>query len=135
MQYREFINAVQDRAGLPAQSDAENLTEVVLSSLGERLYRTNIEALAAQLPKELEDIFYQRQDPEMTRGDVDRYDLEEFYNRVHARLDLGYPESVRQAKAVLTVLREAVTPGALERAARELPPDFQSLLREGNGGQ
>ena len=55
------------------------------AALGERIYRTEQDKLAAQLPKELREYLSSRAQPETMRGDTDRYSLEEFYNRVSAR--------------------------------------------------
>jgi uncharacterized protein (DUF2267 family) len=90
-------------------------TEATLETLGERLYlhRTEGRHLASQLPKELEEYLLKRQGS-------GHYLLEEFYNRVSARMDTGYPHAVNRARAVMAVLREAVASGEWGAGLREM---------------
>jgi len=130
MQHDEFIHRVQERAGLETHADAERLTKVVLGTLGERLYRTERDDLTAQLPKEMRNYLYAEQDRENTPLDTSRFSLEEFYNRVSARLDIGYPAATRQSKAVTAVLQEAVSRGEIDDALQTLSDEFGELFQE-----
>jgi uncharacterized protein (DUF2267 family) len=47
MQYEEFIQRVQERADLGSREEAVRATEAVLGTLGERLYRTERDDVAA----------------------------------------------------------------------------------------
>jgi uncharacterized protein (DUF2267 family) len=129
MEYNEFISRVQKYAGLKSLDEAVQLTEAVLETLGERLYRTESTDLAAQLPKALKKFIFEKQPPEQNRNEVKRFSLEEFYNRVRARARIGYPDAIKQSKAVMSVLQEAVSAGELEDIKKELPREFHKLLQ------
>jgi uncharacterized protein (DUF2267 family) len=129
MRYDEFITRVRERAGL-GRDEAVRSTEATLATLGERLYRTERENLAAQLPNELKEDLFKQVDSEVTWRDVDRFSLEEFYIRVSARAEVGYPDAVKQAQAVVAVLREAVSAGEIEDVLAELPEEYGELFGE-----
>lgn len=128
MQYNEFIKNVQQKANLNNSDEAARLVEVVLAALGERLYRTERDDLASQLPVELKQALYAVQPPENTRDDVRRFPVEEFYNRVRARTGVGYPAAVQQAKAVMAVLQDAVSAGEIADMMKTLPDEYRELL-------
>ena len=77
MQYDDFIDRVQQRAGLNSQEGAVRAIRATLETLGERLSRAETRQLAAQLPKELRAYFHPRQESQI-------FPLEEFFNRVSA---------------------------------------------------
>lgn len=122
MRYDDFIALVQEETKLPAREDAERVAEATLETFGERLPRLEQEQLAAQLPKELKEFMLKRETTE-------RYELQEFYNRVGARADTGYYDAAERAKGVMRALQEAVTPGNLEQAFDRLPDPFRDLLK------
>lgn len=128
MRHEEFINLVQERANLDSQAEAERITEVTLSTLGERIYRSARDDIAAQLPAGLKEYLHQRARPQVSAEQVDRFSLEEFYNRVSARADVGYPSAVEQAKAVFQTLREAISAGEWQDLREELPAEYDELL-------
>lgn len=128
MQYDEFIQKVQERGGFENREDTVRVVFAVLGTLGEKIYRTEERQLAAQLPKELKNAFYQYQAVERGRGDLGNYTLEEFYNRVKARADISFQEAPRQSKIVIGVLKEAVSAGEIEDVVRELPEEFRQLF-------
>lgn len=134
MQYDEFVQRVQQYAELDSADGAERLTEVVLATLGEQLYRTELAKLEAQLPKDMHGMLFAEQPPEQTRQDVQQVSLEEFYNRVSARADVGYPEATEQAKAVIRVLQEAVSAGEIADVRAKLPDDYAELFGESPTG-
>lgn len=129
MQYQEFIDHVQQRAQLGNPEDAERLTQTVLGVLGERLYRTVCDNLASQLPKEMKGFLFSSQPPENTWRDVQQFSLEEFYNRVSARMDIGYPAAVRQSRTVIAVVQETVSSGVIDNVRAELPNEFNELFQ------
>jgi uncharacterized protein (DUF2267 family) len=129
MEYQTFIQKVQDQAGLDTFEAARRTAQVILGTLGERLYRTERGHLAAQLPDALAADLNQYVEPRTTRQQVDQFSLEEFYNRVSARLDeLAYVETVERSQAVLAVLRQAVTAGEWSHIASELPLEYKPLI-------
>lgn len=129
MQYNDFIQRVQQRARLATPEEAARLTEIVLATLGERLYRTERDSLVAQLPTELNPMVYAQQSREDTRQDVQRFSVEEFYKRVSARVEVGYPEAKVHTKAVMATLQEAVSAGELRKALDALPDEYEELLQ------
>jgi uncharacterized protein (DUF2267 family) len=128
MRYEEFVNLVQERANLGTQAEAERIIEVTLATLGERIYRSARDDVAAQLPAGLKEFLYQRARGEVSPEHVNRFSLEEFYNRVSARADVGYPSAVEQARAVFQTLREAISAGEWQDLREELPAEYDELL-------
>ncbi len=129
MRYHEFIHRVQEHTDLETPEEAVQLTKAVLATLGERLYRTERDDLAAQLPDRLKEFLFAEQDPENTRRDVQRFPLAEFYNRVSARAEIGRPDAIEQTKAVVAVLQEAVSAGELKDVMAELPDEYSELFQ------
>ncbi len=128
MQYEEFIQQVQAYAELDTPEEALQLTEAVLSTLGERIYRTEQSQMAAQLPRGIKELLVARQPPENTRNYVQGFTVEEFYNRVGARTNVRYQRAVAQTKAVMAVLQEAVSAGQIDDIKGELPAEFAELF-------
>jgi uncharacterized protein (DUF2267 family) len=128
MRYEEFVDLVQERANLATRAEAERIVEVTLATLGERIYRSARDDIASQLPAGLKEHLHQRARPEVSPEHVDRFSLEEFYNRVHARSGAGYPSAVEQAHAVFQTLREAISAGEWEDLRAELPAEYDELL-------
>ncbi|HSL42716.1 MAG TPA: DUF2267 domain-containing protein [Anaerolineales bacterium] len=104
MQFEDFINRVQEQAGLPRE-EAMTVTRAVLETLGERVDRQIWNGVVAQLPQELEEYV-------LARADItDRYELEEFYNRVGARSGLKRSDAAERTRQVMSVLKEAISAG------------------------
>jgi uncharacterized protein (DUF2267 family) len=121
MQYEEFLERLQNRAGLESQEEARQAAEATLETLGERIARKERADVASELPRPLFE-FLTRRPPE------DLFDLEEFYNRVSARADVGYPEAVRLARAAVEVLKEAISEGQELDVLFRLPEEFDELF-------
>lgn len=131
MQYDEFIQRIKEYVELDNDEEALQITKAVLGTLGERIYRTEQTQLAAQLPRGISELLTAQKPLENTKGDVEQFDLEEFYNRVSARADIGYRHAVRQARGVMDVLQEAVSAGEIADIKNELPNDFEELFQRG----
>lgn len=129
MRYDEFIQRVRRRAELESDERAEHVTHAVLGTLGECLYRTERDRLAAELPKDLKGALFARRDPENRRQETERYRLEEFLNRVRARADLGGHDTETSTQAVMQVLREAVSSGTMTETMAALPDEYSVLLQ------
>jgi uncharacterized protein (DUF2267 family) len=128
MDYDEFTRLVQDSIGLESPQAAEHLVSATLSTLGERIYRTEQSSIAAQLPAELRQMLAERSQPETTRRHTERYDIEEFFTRVSARAGVNLQAARRQTRAVMAAMRSALSPGAYEQLQASLPADFQELF-------
>ena len=122
MQFDDFLTRVQEQAGLNTRDEAINITRAVLETLGERLDRKVRNGLEAQLPNELKEFLLGRVEHS------DQYDLQEFYNRVGARADLKYGDSVERTRQVISVLRQAVPGGEIEDILEDLSPEFGELF-------
>lgn len=131
MRYQEFIERVQARTHLNSYEEAEKTTMAVLETLGERLYKTERTKLAAELPKELKEFVFRKQpkEAETSRENMDRFWLQEFYNRVGERADISHQEAIKRTKAVMSVIHEAVSAGMLKEAEEELPKEYQTLFK------
>lgn len=121
MDYQEMLDRMQDKGSFKTQAEAENTLEVVLETLSERINRTERDDLAAQLPDDLKDTLYRVKRTE-------HYPLEEFYNRVTLRLDIGFPQGVMQARTALSVLQEGITIGEIEDILNQLPERFDEVF-------
>ncbi len=131
MRYDDFIRRVRRRADLESDDRAVSVAHVVLGTLGECLYRTEREKLAAELPKELKDARCAERRPENRRQGIERARLGEFFNRVRARAGTGGRDTETCTRAVLSALREAVSPGTMEAVLETLPGEYDTLLRPG----
>ncbi len=129
MDYDEFVGRVQEKADLDSPEDAAAAVRATLGTLGEMLSPKERHDLAAELAKPLKECLtlWMEQPPrELTRPH--RFSLEEFYNRVAARSDVGYPAAIKHSQAVIQVLKEAVSQGELRDVLRELPDEYEELL-------
>ena len=123
MKTEKFLDQVNERAGLASPDEVRRVVEGALETLGERLEKTEREKLAAQLPEPLRKLL-------LKRHVTERYSLEEFYNRISARADVGYPEAVAGTRAVMAVLKEAVSRGEIDHILAQLPDDYEELFGE-----
>lgn len=124
MHSEELIGRVQHHVGLETQQEAFKAVEATLETLGERLSRKEAREFAAQLPHDLRECLLQRQDAQQP------FDLDEFYNRVSARADMGRPQAVECALAVIKVLYEAVSAGEMADIQIELAPEYDPLFQK-----
>ena len=125
MNYEVFVEHVQRRADLP-RTEAEGVSAVVLETLGELLDAEQRKQVTAQLPVELK--------PLMARRRTDRIGLEEFYNRVRARADVGTPQAVAYSKAVAMTLQEALSPAEMDLLLSWLPHEYAELFNRSEPG-
>lgn len=121
MQTDEFVRRVQEEADLSLGDEALRAVEATLATLGERLDRDERDDLAAQLPRQLKEYV-------LSYGETSRFRLEEFYNRVAARADVGLPAAVQWAQAVISVLNTAVSGGQLQEIRAHLPEEYEELF-------
>ena len=128
MEYTQFIERVQSAASAASRDEAVRLTEATLETLGERLYRTEREQVAAQLPDELKPWLHKRGRDQNTRQDVDRFSLEAFYHRVSARAEVDHQQAIIGARGVMQVFRSAVSSGAWNDMVARLPSGYDELV-------
>jgi uncharacterized protein (DUF2267 family) len=130
MQFHEFLGQVQSRARLSSLGDAETATRATFETLRERLAGGEPKDVASQLPDEIAKYFTAPHSEE-----ADRFDAKEFYRRVSQRAGVQEQDAVFQARAVLEVLQEAVTPGQVADIRTQLTDDFQPLFEAGSTGK
>jgi uncharacterized protein (DUF2267 family) len=125
MRYEEFINLVLERARLNSRDEAINAIEATLKTLGERLTDREAADLAAQLPPAIGRF--------LTVVDTNKdFGLDEFFEHVSRRESIGQPISREHARAVISVLEEAVSPGELQDVLAELPEEYETLFTFGS---
>lgn len=125
MKTYEIVAAVRESAGIDTTEHAEQAVKATLQVLGRRL-STEAQDLAAQLPTELADQLGQS-------GEVERFGLQEFYQRVAEAEGQGCSaDHARQhARAVTAALREAVGP-EYRHILDQLPEGWEDLLHTGD---
>lgn len=128
MQYHKFIGHVQSRARLGSTGEAVRATRATLEVLGQRLFDGQAGNLAAQLPSEI-GLYLTKEQPSET------FDLDEFFVRVSQRENVDLPDAVHHARAVLSVVQEAVTQGEIDKLRAQLPDDYDALFESGSEGE
>jgi uncharacterized protein (DUF2267 family) len=128
LQYPEFLRRVEEQiAATHSDSDTQRAAErtivATLWTLSERITGGEAKDLAAQLPEELQPTL------QRTVEEAEGFSLEEFYRRVAEREEVDIETARRDASAVMTVLREAVTPGELDDVMAQMPAEFNILFR------
>ena len=127
MQHDRFVGLVQDRAQLGARDAAESATRATLETLGARLDAGMAENLAAQLPPEI-GLHLREADDQ-----AEPFGLDEFRRRLAQRETSNVDEATAEshARVVFSVVEEAITGDALDRARQQLPPEFSELFEFG----
>ncbi len=128
MKYDELISQVQKRAGVKTKEEALRAVEATLKTLAERMSSSEAAQLAAQLPPEIQSYLTD----EKTRK---RFGLGEFYERVSRRESISSPQVERHARAVMSVISEAVTPGEFQDILDQLPDEYLDLFTFGVNGE
>lgn len=123
MQYEEFVERVQQRAGLGSFSEAEEVTKATLTTLGEYLTGGERLDLASQLPQGLAE-HLRRQPPNR----AEFFSLNDFLQEVGEREGVNTDEASAHARAVVGVLQEAVSQGEMEDVRRQFPSQFDPLF-------
>jgi uncharacterized protein (DUF2267 family) len=127
MTFDEFTGQVQHRARLASTGDSLRAIRATLTVLGQRLFGGEAYELSAQLPEEIK-LYLQQAFQSETFG------LAEFYQRVADLEGADMPEAVFHARAVISVLMDAVSPGEIRDMLDQLPSEYASLFNwEGTG--
>jgi uncharacterized protein (DUF2267 family) len=123
MKYDEFIKHVQSVAQLGSRQAAEQATRATLATIAERIVGDEASQLAAQLPQEL---------GQCLRGHEGEnghpFSLQEFYQRVSQKAGVEIGVAAVQARAVFTVLNQAVTPGEFADVKANFSDDYSELF-------
>ncbi len=121
MTFDEFTGQVQNRARLASTGDALRAIRATLTVLGQRLYGGEAFELSAQLPEEIK-LYLQQAFPSETFG------LDEFYRRVAEMEGVDLPQAVFHARAVISVLMDAVSVGEIRDMLDQLPSEYAPLF-------
>jgi len=123
MQYQDFIERVQQRAGLPSFAAAEAATRATLTTLGEYLAGGEGLDLASQLPQGLAEPLRQ-QPPERSKI----FSLNDFVQLVGEKEGAGFEEASAHAHVVMGVLGEAVSKSEMDDVRRQFPSEFDGFF-------
>jgi uncharacterized protein (DUF2267 family) len=118
--YQEFLRTETAR-GVPADK-AEDLACATLQTLSERITGGEARDLAAQLPKPLQHCLQREDEP------AEAFGIDEFLRRISERAGVDEGAAREAAQAVLTTVRDAITPGELDDVASQLPAEFRALV-------
>jgi uncharacterized protein (DUF2267 family) len=121
MDYATFTRTTAQRAGV-SEGTAERIEHATLRTLADRISGGEAQDLAAQLPGQLQD------DLRPPREEAEAFGVDEFVRRVAERGDIGPDEARTGAAAVLTTVREAVTPGEFDDVLSQLPQEYGELV-------
>ncbi|MBV9389463.1 MAG: DUF2267 domain-containing protein [Chroococcidiopsidaceae cyanobacterium CP_BM_ER_R8_30] len=123
MKRNEFIQQVQDAAQLSSKEEAEKAIRATLETLKERIVGNEASQLAAQLPPEIGQYLQGRE------GENGQYfPLIDFYQRVSEKEGVEPPAAAIHARAVFSVIQEAVTPGEFADMRANLSEDYLDLF-------
>ena len=127
MKYDEFIERVQKRAHLSSPDEARRATQAALETLAAYISPRERHDAASQLPKGIKTYLQQ---PFLGTGKQPAPNLEstvsldDFFQRV-SMLEEVPPETAREhARAVMSVLREALSEGEFEDIREQLPAEL-----------
>jgi len=121
MDYATFTRTTAQRAGV-SEGTAERIEHATLRTLADRISGGEAQDLAAQLPGQLQD------DLRPPREEAEAFGVDEVVRRLAERGDIGPDEARTGAAAVLTTVREAVTPGEFDDVLSQLPQEYRELV-------
>jgi uncharacterized protein (DUF2267 family) len=121
MDYKTFTRTAAERAALP-EDTVERVEHATLRTLADRISGGEAQDLASQLPSRLQD------DLRPAREEAEAFGVDEFVRRVAQRSDVDPEEARTGAAAVLTTVREAVTPGEFDDVLSQLPQEYRELV-------
>lgn len=122
MDENQFVSQVRSTTAATTDLEAKAAIDATLRTLGERLTGGEPQDLAAQLPAAVAVSL-----PEQGAGE--RFDVEEFYQRVAEKEQCTAQEARGHARAVLAAVRSSVTGGEVDQVAEQLPRDYADLLQ------
>lgn len=123
MDANEFLETVQQRAGLASMDDAREITDATLALLGAHIAEGEAEDIAAHLPTELGTPLVSESDDE-----PEEFSVDDFVERVRERAPIEDGETKQYIRAVTSTLADAVDNRELEDARSQLPNEFDSLF-------
>ena len=128
MKYHDFLGQVQARGRLSSTEDAVKATRATLTVLATRLAGNEADDLAAQLPEEIGRFL-------TGHDETERFNVKEFFARVSEMEGVDLPQSIHHARAVVSVVQDAVAEGEIKDIRQQLPDDFGPLFDAGSEGR
>ncbi|HEX6552206.1 MAG TPA: DUF2267 domain-containing protein [Ktedonobacteraceae bacterium] len=125
MKYEEFIEQVRRRAHLSSEDEAKRATQATLETLAAYISWKERHDAASQLPKVIKDYMQQ---PFLAAGKPPAPSpesseiVEDFYRRVSILEEVPLEAAREHARAVMSVLRDALSEGEFEDISDELAP-------------
>lgn len=120
MDFEQFIAAGARRAQLDREQ-AQLATRAVLGTLAQRLNRGEVRHLVDRLPMELAPWLFHD-------GDAEAFDVDEFLSRVATLAGVDIQNADRLARAVFSVLREALDAQEVAALVATLPEDLHPIF-------
>ncbi|KAM3091799.1 DUF2267 domain-containing protein [Phormidesmis sp. 146-35] len=125
MKYDEFIKNVQNLGSFNSRQEAEKATQATLETVKERIVGDEAVQLGAQLPEDLAKHLRGRE------GEFGaHFKLDEFYQRIGQKEGTDAETAALHAKAVISVLSQAVTPGEFADVRSNFSDDYDPLFAE-----
>ncbi len=128
MNFSQFIGQVQHRLELSGEGEALRAVRGVLTTLGERLQQGEASDLAAPLPMEIDRFL-------LTAESGQRFDYDEFLDRVTERVGCDRSEAAYQSQVVMAVVSEIVPETELDQVRAQLPDGYASLFELVEAGE
>lgn len=123
MKYDEFIKGVQNAAELNSRDEAINAIRATLETIRERIVGDESKDLASQLPKELGEFLHGRE------GENGNYfKCDEFIQKVSEREGVSTEVATSHARAVFSVIENAVSAGEFEDVRLNFSDDYSQIL-------
>lgn len=119
----EFLDTVQQRAGVASAEAAHDATTATLQTLGERFTTGEARDMALYLPNGFEVAFVQS-----SGDDTTAYSLDEFIEQVAQREQIDPDTARRHVQAVGSTVAEVVSDRELDAAKKQLPDPFGTLF-------
>lgn len=127
MEPSEFYTMVRQQAELESVEEAEELSEPVLRTLGERLSAGQIDDLVGFLPDE---IATELETDAESGSEPEAFGPEEFVDRVAERADADDELARRVTRATTDALAEAAPGEEYRNARQQLPEGYGTLFQE-----
>ncbi|OCQ89877.1 hypothetical protein BCD64_18205 [Nostoc sp. MBR 210] len=123
MEYHEFITHVQSLSQSDSLEEAELATRATLETIKERVAESDIQDLAAQLPRKLSD-YLQAQ----TQASTQSFHLQEFIQRVSQKEHIEPTTTAIHVRAVFAVLQNAISPEIFSKFQAHFSHDYEELF-------
>lgn len=129
MQTEEFLKRVQVRACLENQDQARLATEIVFDTMRARISHAGGDNVAAQLPKELKDMWESGTLEHLLRSirGAEHLTLDEFLGRIADKTHTDRRCAETITCGVFTTMREQITEGADHAVQNQLPNDIKDF--------